>query len=91
MVTDKVTRSLIGYRLSNEIIDWLQFAKTLVSSSSLSLLPISTMPVFWMYDHAMSLYPLPNVVVAADSYYPYTKEYSGCTVVNPVSELCSLH
>ncbi|XP_067942083.1 DNA polymerase epsilon subunit 2-like [Watersipora subatra] len=61
------------------------FTKTLVSTSSLSLLPLNTMPVFWSYDHAMSLYPLPSLVVAADSYYGYTKEYSGCTVVNPGS------
>ena len=41
-----------------------------------------------MYTHAMSLYPLPNVIVAADSYYSYTKEYAGCTVLNPVSTVC---
>ncbi|KAF6029223.1 POLE2 [Bugula neritina] len=61
------------------------FTRTLVSAGNLALLPLSTMPVYWQYDHAMSLHPLPNLVIAADNYYPYTEESSGCIVSNPGS------
>ena len=67
------------------VLHYLQFPRTLVSTASLSLLPLSNMPTYWSYDQAMSLYPLPNLIVAADTYFPYTEQYASCTVVNPVS------
>ena len=47
------------------------------------------MPTYWNYDQAMSLYPLPNLVVTADSYFPFTEQYAGCTVINPVRKYSS--
>lgn len=42
------------------------------------------MPVYWTQEHSMSLYPLPNLVITADTYFPFTETIAGCSVVNPV-------
>ena len=41
------------------------FAKTLLGQAHLSPLPVHLSPVYWTYDHALSLYPNPDLVVVA--------------------------
>lgn len=42
-------------------------------------------PIYWQYDCAMSLYPLPHAVVVADSSPQAAYTHEGCTVFNPGS------
>lgn len=37
-------------------------------------------PIAWEYDHALRLYPLPDVLILADNSYSFTHEYFGCQV-----------
>lgn len=48
------------------------FVKTVMANSHLIPLPLNVAPIYWEYDHAFWLYPLPDVVVCADKYDPYT-------------------
>lgn len=41
-----------------------QLAKTIVDQSYLCPLPLSVRPVYWAYDHALRLFPQPDVVRA---------------------------
>ena len=63
----------------------LQFAKTLVCQGHLCPLPLHVAPVYWNYDNALRLYPLPDLVVCADKYDPFSEAESDCNVINPVS------
>jgi DNA polymerase epsilon subunit 2 len=59
--------------------------KTLIDQASLSPLPLHIRPIYWNYDHALRLYPLPDIILLADSYEPYEVNYEGCLVANPGS------
>ena len=39
-----------------------QVAYTLIDQGHLSPLPLSVQPIHWEHDHALRLYPLPDVV-----------------------------
>jgi len=58
---------------------------TLCNSSHLCPLPQTSKPIFWNYDHALYLYPLPDIAFIADRYKQYNIEYEGCKFVNPGS------
>jgi len=59
--------------------------KTLLDQSHLCPLPLRVNPVYWQYDHALRLYPLPDVVVLADFYDQYHWCYEECVALNPGS------
>ncbi|CAK9297081.1 unnamed protein product [Gordionus sp. m RMFG-2023] len=43
-------------------------------------------PKFNQFDQALNLYPLPDLIVCADRYLPYTYESPhNCLVINPSS------
>lgn len=58
------------------------FTKTILSQAHLCPLPLHTRPVYWQYDHALRLYPLPDLVVMGDKCDPFTITSSDCTVTN---------
>lgn len=72
-------------RCSIEKVKLFQLVKTLLSQSHLIPLPIYVSPVYWQFDHSLRLYPLPDLLVIADKYDPFTVKESDCTVINPVS------
>ncbi|KAH7119097.1 DNA polymerase-like protein epsilon subunit B [Dendryphion nanum] len=77
-------------RLTEEVDPDTQTARaltrTILSQSHLSPFPLSVRPLHWDYGHAMSLYPLPNTLVLADTDAPaFVVKYCGCTVMNPGS------
>ena len=43
-------------------------------------------PVYWAYDHALHLYPLPDLIVICDKFKSITDTIADCTVINPVSD-----
>ena len=62
-----------------------QFAKSLVSQAHLCPLPLHVCPVYWAYDCGLRLYPLPDLVVCADKFDPFTRRSADCSIMNPVS------
>lgn len=61
------------------------FAHTILSQAHLTPLPIAISPVYWPRDHSLQLHPLPDLLVIADQYDPYTEAEHGCYVINPGS------
>ena len=59
--------------------------KTLMDQSHLCPLPLSVQPIYWNYDNALRLYPLPDMVILGDYYDQYHSTYQKCDVLNPGS------
>lgn len=61
-----------------------KLVKTMLDQAHLSPFPLHTRPVFWDFDSALSLYPLPTALVLADAEAPaFCLTYEGCHVMNP--------
>ena len=56
--------------------------KTLLSQVHLCPLPLHVRPVYWQHDHALQLYPLPDLVILGDYSSPFTVTDVGCIVTN---------
>ena len=61
-----------------------QLAMTLLQQSHLCPVPLDSQAVYWQYDHALALYPLPNLLVLADSVPPNQTCFQDCQCLNPV-------
>lgn len=82
----RMRRSCVVPPSSEETSDLFEhMVATVLQQSHLCPLPLSLQPIFWDYDHALRLYPLPDVVVIADSAEQKTFKYEGVTVFNPGS------
>ena len=77
----KMCRNSIYYPETGDVS--AHFAKTITCQAHLTPLPLHMCPVYWDYDRSLSLYPLPDLVITADKFEPFTAESSGCKVVNP--------
>ncbi|KAG1674469.1 hypothetical protein FOA52_003074 [Chlamydomonas sp. UWO 241] len=64
---------------------WGHLTMTLLQQSHLCPLPLLQQPIYWQYDHALSLYPLPHAVIVADSSPQASHTHEGTTVFNPGS------
>jgi len=80
-IVTKLCRNAIYFPETGEIPS--HFAKTITCQAHLAPLPLHTCPVFWDHDRALSLYPLPDLVITADKFEPFTTENLGCQVINP--------
>jgi len=70
--------------LSSTVLSVMQFTKTIICQSHLCPLPLHVAPVYWTYDFTLRMYPLPDLIVCADKYDPFTSTQVECTVTNPV-------
>ncbi|XP_053488734.1 DNA polymerase epsilon subunit 2 [Ictalurus furcatus] len=61
------------------------FVKTILSQGHLTPLPLYVSPVYWAYDYALRVYPVPDVVIFADKYDPFSISNSDCVCINPGS------
>ncbi|CAL9687055.1 unnamed protein product [Knipowitschia caucasica] len=61
------------------------FVKSVLSQAHLAPLPLYVSPVFWAYDYALRLYPVPDLIVFADKYDPFSITNTDCLCVNPGS------
>ncbi|KAA8582074.1 hypothetical protein FQN60_008814 [Etheostoma spectabile] len=61
------------------------FVKTILSQGHLTPLPLYVSPVFWAYDYSLRVYPVPDVIVFADKYDPFSIKNTDCLCVNPGS------
>ncbi|KAJ2499953.1 DNA-directed DNA polymerase epsilon, subunit B [Coemansia sp. RSA 1972] len=59
--------------------------RTIIDQGHLCPLPQRIRPVYWAYDHAMRMYPVPDVLVLADRFDAYSVNYEKCHSVNPGS------
>lgn len=59
--------------------------KTILSQSYLTPVPLSVCPVYWSEGAALTIYPLPDVLVVADQRSPFNINLKECLVFNPVS------
>lgn len=61
------------------------FVKTILSQGHLTPLPLYVSPVYWAYDYALRVYPVPDMLVIADKYDPFTVTNTDCLCINPGS------
>lgn len=78
---NKLCRNYVKF--PNASVDMSQhLVKTLLSQAHLCPLPLHVRPVYWQCDHALRLYPLPDLIVLGDYSDPFTVTDADCTVVN---------
>ncbi|MBZ3876662.1 DNA polymerase epsilon subunit 2, partial [Sciurus carolinensis] len=46
---------------------------------------VQALKVYWAYDYTLRVYPVPDVLVIADKYDPFTVTNTECLCINPVS------
>ena len=80
-IATKMCRNAIHFPETGDVPGHL--AKTLTCQGHLAPLPLHTCPVHWDHDRSLYLYPLPDLVITADKYEPFTADNLGCKVVNP--------
>lgn len=59
-----------------------QIGRTIISQGHLAPMHMIPMPVYWAYDHALQLYPLPDLIVLGDNTKAFATEIQGCQVMN---------
>lgn len=79
----KMCRNSIHFPEAGDIPDHL--TKTLLSQCTLSPLSLGVQPLYWKHADSLSLYPLPDLIVIADHFQPYSRSYQNCQVINPGS------
>ncbi|XP_067014699.2 DNA polymerase epsilon subunit 2 [Anabrus simplex] len=79
----KMCRNTIHFPTSGEIAE--HFAKTILCQAHLAPMPLAVCPVYWAFDTALQLYPLPDLVVTGDQFCAFSTCYMDCQVVNPGS------
>lgn len=83
-LVNKMCRNCVRFPSSNLDIP-NHFVKTLLSQGHLTPLPLYVSPVYWAYDYTLRVYPVPDLLVIADKYDPFTVTNTGCLCINPGS------
>jgi DNA polymerase epsilon subunit 2 len=82
-IVTKMCRNAIYFPETGDIPN--HFAQTLACQGHLAPLPLNTAPVYWDFDRSLYLYPLPDLVVTADKFEPFSAEHLHCKFINPGS------
>ncbi|XP_070570240.1 DNA polymerase epsilon subunit 2-like [Ptychodera flava] len=80
-IVNKMCRNCVKFPTSRSEIP-ANFVKTVVSQAHLCPLPLHVSPIYWAYDSAMRVYPLPDLIVFADKYDPFTIDSVNCICTN---------
>ncbi|XP_055990130.1 DNA polymerase epsilon subunit 2 isoform X2 [Sorex fumeus] len=83
-LVNKMCRNCVRFPSSNLDIP-NHFVKTILSQGHLTPLPLYVCPVYWAYDFALRVYPVPDLLVIADKYDPFTLTNTECLCINPGS------
>uniref|UniRef100_A0A2K6GSJ1 DNA polymerase II subunit 2 n=1 Tax=Propithecus coquereli TaxID=379532 RepID=A0A2K6GSJ1_PROCO len=83
-LVNKMCRNCVRFPSSNLAIP-NHFVKTILSQGHLTPLPLYVCPVYWAYDYALRVYPVPDLLVIADKYDPFTVTNTECLCINPGS------
>ncbi|KAI8141350.1 DNA polymerase alpha/epsilon subunit B-domain-containing protein [Fennellomyces sp. T-0311] len=59
--------------------------RTVIDQGHLCPIPLSVRPIFWAFDHALRLYPLPHALILADQCESFGMTYEGTHCVCPGS------
>lgn len=81
-LADHVNINFLFYYNLLIIYAHLQFARTLICQGTLTPFTQLVMPTHWDFDSALSLYPLPDLVVIGDNSTDFQKFHGECCVVN---------
>lgn len=79
-VVSQLRRSCLWYN-KNESTSTQHAVKTILDQGHLC--PVSKVPIYWQYDHALRLYPLPDAVILGDRVDQYYENYAECDAINP--------
>lgn len=60
----------------------LQFARTLICQGTLAPFTQLVLPTYWDFDSALSLYPLPDLIVVGDGSTDFQTKHHDCSVIN---------
>ncbi|KAK7790122.1 hypothetical protein R5R35_006489 [Gryllus longicercus] len=82
-IVTKMCRNTINFPTAGNIHD--HFGKTIVCQAHLAPLPLNVCPMYWSYDTALRLFPLPDLVVTGDKFAPFTTQFMECQIINPGS------
>lgn len=74
-----------GERVSSADALFEHLCMTVLQQSHLCPVPLENQSVYWQYDHALHLYPAPDLVVLADSAASAQFTFKDTACVNPVS------
>jgi len=88
-IVNKMRRNCILSPKTKDLEITAHLVKTLVDQAHLVPLPLHVSPVYWEFDHALRLYPVPDVLVLADKFDSYTHTYESTTAINPGSFVTS--
>jgi len=57
--------------------------KTIMDQGHLCPVSSSSCPIYWQYDHALRMYPLPDAVILGDRVDQFFETYAECDAINP--------
>lgn len=58
--------------------------QTILNQGHLCPVPLSSLPIYWNYDHLLRLYPPPDAIILGDkTAEDYYETYGDCNVMNP--------
>jgi DNA polymerase epsilon subunit 2 len=80
-IVTKFSRNAIRFPEDGSIAE--HFVSTIVAQGHLCPLPLHICPVYWPFDHALYVDPLPNLVIIGDKSNSFNITRSGCTFTNP--------
>ncbi|XP_066539061.1 DNA polymerase epsilon subunit 2 [Hoplias malabaricus] len=83
-LVNKMCRNCVRLPSSNLDIP-NHFVKTILSQCHLTPLPLYVSPVYWAYDYSLRVYPVPDAIIFADKYDPFSISNSDCLCINPGS------
>ncbi|NP_035263.1 DNA polymerase epsilon subunit 2 [Mus musculus] len=83
-LVNKMCRNCVRFPSSSLDIP-THFVKTILSQGHLAPLPLYVCPVHWAYDYTLRVYPVPDLLVIADKYDPFTVTNTDCLCINPGS------
>ncbi|KAK1792981.1 hypothetical protein P4O66_001703 [Electrophorus voltai] len=81
-LVNKMCRNCVRLPSSNLDIP-NHFVKTILAQGHLTPLPLYVSPVYWSYDYALRVYPVPDLIIFADKYDPFSISNSDCLCINP--------
>ncbi|XP_022796492.1 DNA polymerase epsilon subunit 2-like [Stylophora pistillata] len=83
-LVNKMCRNSIN--LSSDLKDIpVQLMKTILAQSHICPIPPHVRPIYWTQDHSLRVYPVPDLMILADKYDPYTCSSLECVSTNPSS------
>lgn len=82
-ILTKMCRNTLYFPFQGNIHD--HYAKSIISQSHLTPLSLPMLPIYWKYNHALQIYPTPDLIVTADGFEAYETTYSNCHIINPGS------